>query len=79
MSAIATALRSDMITRLKLTYHHDYVPMSVKKMLKSMEAFPDSRGGYAATLKSSSNLTCIPVLGKYLTICKNHHLFWESR
>jgi hypothetical protein len=54
MSAILAALRSGVITRLTLTYEE--LPKGVKRMMEGMEA-PEG----------STNLPCVPVLGKHVT------------
>jgi hypothetical protein len=73
MSAIATALRSTPITRLKLTY--DQLPRDIERMIKSMDAFlnpSDNHNLYVTTLKDSKYLPCIPVLGKHVTSYENY-------
>lgn len=67
MSAILIALLSKAITRLTLTY--DQLPEDVKRMMERMKAFLNPRDNlsvYLATL-SSTNLPCVPVLGKHVT------------
>jgi hypothetical protein len=67
MSAILTAIRSKAMTRLTLTY--EKLPNDVKGIMDRMEAFlnpRDNLGVYFATL-NSTNLPCIPVLGKHVT------------
>ena len=67
MSAILTALRSEAISRLTLTY--EKLPKDIKRIMERMEAFlnpRDSLGVYFATL-NSTNLPCVPVLGKHVT------------
>ena len=54
MSAILGALRSEAITRLTLTYEE--LPNGVKDMMEGME-IPEG----------STNLPCVPVLGKNVT------------
>jgi hypothetical protein len=54
MSAILAALRSEAITRLTRTY--EMLPEDVQSTMERMEA-----------LKGSTNLPCVPVLGKHVT------------
>ena len=68
MSAIVTALRETTITRLELTYNQ--LPKKAKRMVEGMEALLDPRdnhSAYMATLNSSNNLPCIPLLDEHLT------------
>jgi len=67
VSAILTALRSEAISRLTLTY--EILPQNVKRIMEQMEAFlnpRDNLGVYFATL-NSTDLPCVPVLGKHVT------------
>jgi hypothetical protein len=68
MAAIVTALGDTTITGLKLTY--GLLPEDAKDMVEDMKALlnpRDNHSAYVATLKGSSNLPCIPFLGKHIT------------
>jgi son of sevenless-like protein len=66
MSAIVTALQSDPIIRLRLTY--DLLSDETKQKLQEMIDLSSSRYNYDAykvALKNSNSMPCIPWLRKH--------------